>query len=197
MKAIIFDFDGVIHDDFELAYQINAKVLGKKFTREKYRDFFDGNIYKHPEVTKEGTAKYFKMQNEVFKHLVLEEKIKKFLKKLSKSYPLFIISSNSEATLNLYFANNKFINIFKEILGVETHKSKTKKFYYLFNKYKFKPAECIFVTDTLGDILEGHRVGVKTIAVDFGFHDRKRLAKGKPFKIVSSFDEIFEILKVV
>ncbi len=35
MKAIIFDFDGVIHDTYELAYQINVEVLGKDLTHEQ------------------------------------------------------------------------------------------------------------------------------------------------------------------
>lgn len=39
-KAIIFDFDGVIHDTFELAYKVNVEILGESLTKEKYRDFF-------------------------------------------------------------------------------------------------------------------------------------------------------------
>jgi len=74
------------------------------------------------------------------------------------------------------------------------NKSKVEKFKYLFKKYKLKPEDCIFITDTLGDILEGNKVGVRTIAVDFGFHKRDRLEKGKPFKIVSSFDEILKVI---
>jgi len=38
------------------------------------------------------------------------------------------------------------------------------------------------------------KVNVKTIAVDFGFHDRKRLEKGHPFKIVSNFKEMKETI---
>ena len=38
-------------------------------------------------------------------------------------------------------------------------------------------------------------VGVKTIAVDFGFHERERLEKGNPFKIVSSFDEMLKVIE--
>ena len=48
---------------------------------------------------------------------------------------------------------------------------------------------------TLGDILEGHKAGVRTIAVDFGFHGRDRLEKGEPFKIVSSFEEVMEEIR--
>lgn len=44
MKAIIFDFDGIIHDTFELAYEIH-KQFNPENTREKYRSYFDGNLF--------------------------------------------------------------------------------------------------------------------------------------------------------
>ena len=195
MKTIIFDFDGVIHDTFELAYNINVEVLGKNLTKEEYKDFSNGNIFKVAEMNKKNVEKIFKIQNKAFKYLKLEENIKKILEKLSKKYTLFIISSNQETALNIYFQNNKFVHIFKEILGVETHKSKVEKFKYLFKKYNLKVDESVFITDTLGDILEGHKVGIKTIAIDFGFHGRERLKKGNPFKIVSNFDEMLKVIE--
>ncbi|MEF3692086.1 MAG: HAD-IA family hydrolase [Candidatus Moraniibacteriota bacterium] len=195
MKAVIFDFDGVIHDTFDLAYKINVEISGGKLTKEKYRDFFNGNIFESTEINEKDNDNFFKLQNEAFKYLKIDENIKKNLEELSKKYVLFIVSSNQEEALNIYFQNNKFTHIFKEILGSEAHKSKVEKFIYLLKKYNLKTDDCIFVTDTLGDILESNKVGVKTIAVDFGFHKRDRLEKGKPFKIVSSFDEVVETIK--
>lgn len=195
MKAIIFDFDGVIHDTFDLAYKINIEVLGEKLTKEKYRDFFNGNIFESKDINEKDNDNFFKLQNEAFKYLKIDKNIKKNLEKLSKQYSLFVVSSNQEEALNTYFQNNKFIHIFKEILGAETHKSKVEKFNYLLKKYELKTEDCIFVTDTLGDILEGNKAGLRTIAVDFGFHKRDRLEKGKPFRIVSNFDEILETVK--
>jgi phosphoglycolate phosphatase len=194
MKTIIFDFDGVIHDTFELAYRINIDFLDKNLTKEKYRDFFNGNIFENAEVDEDDNDKFFKLQNEAFKYLKIDENIKKNLEKLSKEFPLFIVSSNQEEALDIYFQNNKFLHIFREILGSKTHKSKVEKFKYLFKKYCLNPGDCVFVTDTLGDILEGNKAGVKTIAVDFGFHGRDRLEKGKPFRIVSSFEEVIETI---
>jgi phosphoglycolate phosphatase len=199
MKAIIFEFDGVIHDTYEMAFRINFEISGKKLTREQHRDFFNGNVFEKVVVDeqkeKELNEKFYKRQNEAYKYLKTDENIKKTLEKLSKAHHLFIISSNQEEALNTYFQNNRITHVFREILGAETHQSKVEKFNYLFRKYKFKTEDCVFVTDTLGDILEGNKAGVRTIAVDFGFHQRDRLEKGKPFKIVSSFDEIAEVIK--
>lgn len=194
-KAIIFDFDGVIHDTFDLAYKINVEIYGEKLSKEDYRDFFNGNIYKNKQINKDASERYFSLQNEKYKYLEVDENIKKNIKRLAEDYEIFIISSNQEEALNNYFQNNKFAHVFREVLGLETHKSKVEKFKYLFKKYNLKAEDCVFVTDTLGDILEGNKIGVRTIAVDFGFHKRDRLEKGNPFKIVSSFDEIIKTIK--
>ncbi len=196
MKTIIFDFDGVIHDTFELAYGSHKKIHPES-SREDYRSYFEGNIIEKMSKSfdKESKSKFRELEFQAFNDLKLEREIREEIEKLSKNYDLYIISSNSIRNLNLYFENNNFTNIFKEILAEEAHKSKVEKFKMLFAKYNLTPESCIFVTDTLWDILEAKKVGVKSIACTFGFHDRARLEKGKPFKIVSDFKEIRKIIE--
>jgi len=197
MKFGIFDFDGVIHDTFELAYKINVEILGDCLTREDYRNFFNGNIYDNVKVTKRDSEKYFELQNKLFESLRIEDNVRRNLVKLAEKYTLFIVSSNQKRALDTYFQNNNFVDIFEEILGMEVHKSKIEKFKLLFDKYKIVSKDCVFVTDTLGDILEANKIGVKSIAVDFGFHERARLEEGDPFKIISSFDEILDVVNTM
>ena len=133
MKAIIFDFDGVIHDTYALAYEI----FGKGLSEEKFKDFFNGNFLER-EINDNQKAideTSYQIQNEAFKYLKIDENIRKNLEKLSKNNTLFIVSSNREEALNIYFKNNNFIHIFKEILGAETNLSKVEKFKYLFEEY--------------------------------------------------------------
>jgi|GEM_PF-4000719 len=57
--------------------------------------------------------------------------------------------------------------------------------------------DVIFVTDTLGDVKEASKLGIKIIAETFGFHNRERLQLGEPYMIVDSWDEIeSEIQKI-
>ncbi|MBI2133588.1 HAD family hydrolase [Candidatus Woesearchaeota archaeon] len=195
IKAVIFDFDGVIHDTLELAYRINTELLGEKVTIAEYKDMFNGNIYENPKITPERTRKFFEMQIEEFNNLKMEEEIKNELMKINEEYPMFIISSNKAETINSYFESNNFLGKFKEILGLETHKSKEEKFKMLLKNHGLEKKECLFITDTLGDILEANRIGIRTIAVDFGFHERERLEKGNPLLIVSRFTEILPAIK--
>jgi phosphoglycolate phosphatase-like HAD superfamily hydrolase len=99
-----------------------------------------------------------------------------------------------EVALREYFVRNGLAEIFTEIMGLESHRSKIDKFKMLLSKHGLQDTECVFVTDTLGDILEANKVGLRTIAVDFGFHDRERLAQGRPWKIISDFRELFDSL---
>ena len=97
--------------------------------------------------------------------------------------------------INEYFENNGIIHIFDRVLGVETHKSKVEKFKILMIEHGVTDENAIFVTDTLGDIFEAKKVGIRTIAVDFGFHERERLEKGKPLKIISDFRHLLPELE--
>lgn len=116
------------------------------------------------------------------------------IKTLKKFGDLYIISSTKENSIEK-FLNHNGLNYFDEILGRDFHKSKVKKFKFLLKKYNLNPNEIVFVSDTLGDILEAKKVNVKTIAVDYGFHDIERLSKGNPFKIVSNFEELLEVIR--
>ena len=66
-KAIIFDFDGVICDSFEISYKISKEFFGDDFTEENLRELLDGNVFQNPKITKQAAEKlfkaYFKKQN--------------------------------------------------------------------------------------------------------------------------------------
>jgi len=195
IKSIIFDFDGVIHDTLELAFNI-SKTLYHNLSLDDYKDFFNGNVYAGDTVSDENkNKKFFSMQNKQFKELIIEREIKAELLKMKDQFDLFVISSNMETTLNNYFENNNIIHIFKKVLGVETHKSKVEKFKMLQKEFSLTKENSIFITDTLGDIREANKIGFNTIAVDFGFHERERLKIGKPLKIISNFKELLPLIQ--
>jgi len=54
-KIVLFDFDGVIVDSFELSYQ-TAKEVGSPLTREQQRKLFEGNLFKALEKVKNLSA---------------------------------------------------------------------------------------------------------------------------------------------
>lgn len=194
IKAVVFDFDGVIHNTFELGSAVN-KIINPELTEEDYKQFFDGNLYEHKKITEEKSKKFLELSEKRYAELTIDLTIQKEIEKLSQEYKLFVITSNTEKIVKNYFENNKTTHLFEKILGLETHKSKKEKFKMLFKDYHLEKEEVIFVTDTLGDILEANELEIPTLAVDFGFHEKERLEKGNPLKIISNFEEIAKFLE--
>ena len=65
----------------------------------------------------------------------------------------------------------------------------------LRDNFQVKFDETVFITDTVGDIKEGNKVGVKVIAETFGFHPRERLEQEESYAVVDSWDEIEEKIR--
>lgn len=196
MKNLIFDFDGVIQDTLCDVFFVHNKTLEEISLEDLREKVFNGNAREYMKKFSLEKKELFEQEwKKCCENLVLDDKIKNSLLTLKQKYDLYIVSSNSEENLNIFFKNNNFEGVFKKVLGHETHDSKVEKFKFLFQTYDFTNNDCFFITDTLGDILEAKEVGVKTIAVDFGYHKRETLVKGDPYKLISSFDEIFLILK--
>ena len=194
-QYLIFDFDGVLIDSFPLWIKI-LNSIGYTVNPEQWKAHHDGNVFETPAVA--FTEESRKMFREQYYENVTDYPLiftKNDLEKLSQQFTLFIISSNREYSIEK-FLNFHEIHLFEEVLGGDFHKSKVEKFKYLFEKYHFSAEDCYFITDTLGDILEGHQAWVSTIAVDFWFHEKERLQKGKPYAMISSFWELEKILEM-
>ncbi|MFP4403632.1 MAG: HAD family hydrolase [Nanoarchaeota archaeon] len=197
MKAVIFDFDGVIHNTFDFHRKKIKDFFGIDLSKQDFEKIHECNFFKN----KNGSIKnidWTKYPNFIYdeiSNLNVQNDIRDVLFKLNERYNLFIVSSGGTKNINDYLGNNGIITIFREVLGLEFDKSKVNKFKYLFDKYNLTPDNCLFVTDTLGDIIEANEVNLKTVAVDFGYHGRETLKKGNPYKIISKMDELLLILK--
>jgi phosphoglycolate phosphatase-like HAD superfamily hydrolase len=127
-------------------------------------------------------------------NLRMPESTRDFLLHLTKRYELFIVSSGSSRIITDYLKNNSVDSAFTEIIGLEGCSSKAEKFKGIFGDHGLLAEHCLFVTDTLGDILEAKTVGLRTIAIDTGYHDRETLLKGEPHIIISHLKELHPIL---
>ena len=116
------------------------------------------------------------------------------LQKLSENFELIIISSTLTAPIKEILEKEDLNKYFTEIMGNDVHKSKIEKIKMVFDKYQTNPGECVFITDTLGDIKEANHMNVKSIAVSWGFNHRETLEKGNPMKIVNDPEELLSVL---
>ena len=195
-KLLIFDFDGVVEDTFDWNYEV-AKKRYKNLDKEDYRTWFDGNIYEHPTVKAAGPVnviEYFEEYKKGFVDLVIKDDIRDMLFTLRPKYHLVIISSIDDDIINPYLKRNNIDNIFEEVWGIRKKTSKAEKFKDFLSLYNITKEECLFVTDTLGDIKEANKVGIESIGVTWGYQDRTNLNKGQPIKTVDTPKELEDYL---
>lgn len=189
-KLVIFDFDGVLINTHDFAFA-SYKELNKDFTWEKFQDFSNGNFHKtvgsemNDGFRVPEDEKWDEMYSEKIKELTITDLLVEIIKNLSLDYILAIVSSSSTKCISNFLSKEK-ITDFSDILGTDVHKSKVIKINSLLEKYNIKPNNAIFITDSLGDILEGNECNVKSIGVTWGIHPRETLEKGNPIIIIDN-----------
>jgi len=190
-KYILFDFDGVIIDSFEIAYE-TSKLNSPTLTEDDYRKAFEGNIndWKDKDFKKAPAVDFFAEYIPRLMKARLFPGIETAIKELAETYRLIIISSTISAPINELLKKFGLFPFFAETFGNDVSGSKVEKIKMVFDKYKATPQDCVFVTDTLGDMREAEKTGVGAIGVSWGFHDQATLRRGNPFTIVASPAEL-------
>jgi len=195
-QYILFDFDGVIMDSFAPAFQVN-KMICPHITEDDYRKRFEGNINDWKKIQQEHTsecrldidffAEYFSVMMDQAR--VIPD-MTEIVEKLSKEYTMIVITSNSGILVDELMRKYDLTKYFVEIMGTEVSKSKVEKIKMVFEKYKTDFSKCVFITDTLGDILEAKENDVGSIAVSWGFQNVETLKRGMPFRIVDKKEDL-------
>lgn len=201
-KLVIFDFDGVITDSYDVCIKV-SRHFEENLTDEAYKTLFTGNVYEALEKGRDAKLVVKNSNNdlyfEIYEPLIMEVPPRKGFKELikelhKKGIKIAFVSSCYNKPLTNYLIKYGIKNYVDEILGGDIEKSKVKKFLMLFNQFNINPNEALFITDTLGDLIEAEKAGLESIAVTFGFHDRKTLEKGKSLKIFDTVEEMNEFL---
>jgi len=195
LKAIIFDFDGVLGDTYAMSLEV-FRTFRSDLSDQSYKDQYNGNVlHNNPmDFKPEEKDVFFQEMHKRFeeKHLF---PFKKELQNLSEEYKLFVVSSTREENINKYLNCGNLLQNFEHILGTDTNKSKVVKFKMIFEKYNLKAEECLFFTDTLGDLRESFEVNLPSVGVTWGFQDHETLKKGEPWKIISEFEELIPTIE--
>lgn len=195
-KIVLFDFDGVIVDTFESSFQI-ALAENPTWTREQEKKLFEGNIYEEIGKLKESGAGFVEDEKEFFKQYTAKlfdippvKGMADVIEALAKIYQLVVVSSTISSPIQGYLDMHNLDRHFGWVMGRDIHASKVEKIKMVFKEYKVKPEDCVFITDTLGDMKEANKCNVGVIGITWGFHEQERLEKGEVFKIIDRVEQI-------
>ena len=195
LKALIFDFDGVIGDTYDLNYTL-SRLFDPGISKQYFEDHHNGNVWAEPKIkiTPEEVKILFQKQRELFTkdHLF---PMRTLLETFSKDHQIFIVSSSLEENIEYVLGLWGYDVFINRILWVDTHRSKVEKFKIIFESYGLKSEECVFITDTIGDIKEWRHFSLTTIAVTWWYHPRELLESEHPYALADTIDELWEIIE--
>lgn len=202
-RCLIFDFDGVLADSFKTLFLLNKRSLGTvglRLSADQYRSLFDSNFHfslnkfigdlNKCNLVLDYRKKYF---GHYYSRVKLFRSVPSMIKKLSKKYILTLASSTKPEYINLLLKRYKLGGYFKIISGSLAH-SKKESLNSILRTSRTKADEAVMITDTTGDILVAKKVGLKTIAVTWGYQKVTLLKKAKPDMIAKTLKELEGIL---
>ncbi|MFW9781290.1 MAG: HAD family hydrolase [Candidatus Heimdallarchaeota archaeon] len=120
------------------------------------------------------------------------------LKKLKKSYDLFIVSHNQTRNLMDHLEREGIENLFKGVYGADVLpelKPSPEALIPVFENYKsYKVKDFIMIGDMPSDIEAGQEAGVWTVGVSTGVSKKETLANFHPSLVIESLEEFKKII---
>lgn len=184
-QFVLFDFDGVIVDSYapSLAY---VRRYNPWLTDAGHRRLFEGNIHNTMAGLVFGPDEEF--WSHYTDHVFATPPVPGIIpavRDLANRYGLLVISSSRSEPIREYLRRQNIGDAFADVMGGDVHRSKIEKMRMVFAKYDVSAANCLFVTDTLGDLREASHAGVPALGVLWGFHPAETLSRGNPKAIVT------------
>jgi len=227
LRAIIFDFDGTLLDIREILEKSIEEILIEKNINVDMEttiqeigallETIQGyplpkvvlesfEIFKH--ITSLQDLSYFKQLRtavEIFakyleysKNAPLLPGVKPLLKKLSKSFDLFIVSHNKTETIIDHLEKEGISNFFKGIYGsdrIPVQKPDPLALQPPLETYNNKKRnEFVMIGDMPSDITAGIEAGFWTIGVASGVSKKEILSDYKPDLLIDSLDDFLQML---
>ncbi len=181
LKAIIFDYDGVIVDSFPTlheVYKIMCTAINKECPDdiEEFRTLF-GHDY-HECYDNLG----FTSEQKMVAGKIYSEQIRKFnpplfpgiielLKRLQK-YQLFVVSSNSYPAVSRKLESEKLLHFFEEIQGHPIGNAALEKppvIADILKRHNIGKDEVLLIGDRINDYNDAQEANIPVVLVDYGW----------------------------
>jgi phosphoglycolate phosphatase len=203
-KNIIFDWSGVVKDAVRVQFWVVNKMFEKFGVKEISYDEFRKN-WEQP---------YMKFYNKYIPDLTEEDQTRAYLKAMAdkdcppaQEYPgisdlikklkkrgkfLIILSSDWPETILPEIKKFGLENIFDDKI-IAVH-DKTKSMKEIMERHSLNPKEAVLIGDSNHEMEIAREVGIKSIAVIWGFCTEENLITAKPDYLVHNIKELEEIL---
>ncbi|MBD3361251.1 HAD-IA family hydrolase [Candidatus Woesearchaeota archaeon] len=206
IKAIIFDFDGVINNGVEIHYDFyrdlcKAHDIKPPFvSKEAFREWFDPREYRTNYKNLGISLKNSRNLNytEYIKRtgIPLIAGITEIIAKLSKKYTLAIVSTNHKEIIEHQLEDYGLLKFFKVIIGngdVFKIKPNPEALLKCLKKLKLSHKEVIYIGDMVSDVETARNANIRIISVTWGWSSKEELKKSKPDLIIDNPKELLKL----
>ncbi len=204
MRAVIFDFDGTIVDSLKAVIKVFEDVTKrpKRFTPEEIEELqhkdplqiaLELNVpkWKIPSLLVKGRRMFHDHMRSIKLHPGVADVISDLYE---QGVPLFVLSSNSKSNVRKYLQWNNLDKYFKNVYGNAGLLGKARKLHTLFKNEGVTPAGSWYVGDETRDVIGAHAVGLKIVAVSWGYNSRRALEDKGADIVVDESEELFSVL---
>jgi phosphoglycolate phosphatase len=211
IKGILFDLDGTLVDTVtdirnalnyalspygtkDLSVEETKKLIGEGLSR-----LIEKSLGKERITWKDAAIARF--LDHYSKHIadnsIVYPFVRETLEKLS-GYKKAIISNKKEDLSRDLLKKLGLLKHFELIVGSDTASEKKPSavpVIYALSNFNIRPDEAVIVGDSTYDIEAGEKAGVKTIAVTYGYGERRHLLNAD--HIINSFNDLFLVLDII
>jgi phosphoglycolate phosphatase len=202
-RILLFDYDGVLVDSLDIFMNHFISACHKEgfsqiHDKKSFLHLFNKNLYESMleigmdlevilRVVHQVRDGLFKDQH----NLKLFPGIHEMIEYLAQYNELFVVTSNESKVVDSFLQSQRIYD-FSGIYGSDNGGSKVNKINSI--KKQYPDADFYYIGDTIGDIDEGRKANVKTVAVTWGWHDASELASNKPDYLIDAPKKLIKII---
>lgn len=199
-KTVIFDFDGTIVESLPVIYDnllhyINARQINP----ETLRDLASHEVIKTLKIPATDLPKLIiKIRNEFKNNLIKQSIVKEIndviLFLVKSNLKLHIVSSNSKENIELFLKRYDLCNCFDTITSFFTIFGKAYGINKIIQKLQINRKNIYYIGDETRDIEAAQKIGIKSIAVCWGYNSEKILTDYHPDFLAKIPTDLIKIL---
>ncbi len=206
IKAVIFDWSGVLGDDLEATFDACNEVLKERKLRQitmtEYKEYYSlpwSNFYK-PFGIEIDLAEEYAMWNRILPKHLHKAKPYPFTKKVleqikEKNIEIVVFSSRAANSIEKEIAGTGIEPLIDKIYDGLHNKTSTVEDF--MKSHKLSRKSVMYIGDTVHDIETAKHAGVISVAVLSGYDKKEKLLAKKPDYQVESATEIPSLIEKI
>lgn len=203
-RLILFDFDGTLLDSLNHAVVVYNRIAPKLGFRS-ITDVETARSMPTRKLLRALGIRFWSLhrlvrayQEEVARDpqkMPFHNGISQLIEKLSqRQLQLGILSSNKEETIRRHLQEADLERHFAFVVGYPKLFGKAKAMKRILRQHSLQRNQLLYVGDEVRDIEAGHKAGIDTVAVCWGFHAEAMLVDAKPTVLAYMPDDVLNFI---